>query len=185
MSAIFSKTAVSTSSAGLRKKPTYEELIKYIQDDPDTIRYPNRDAAITSNSFEFNKLVGEGFRQMAMMSDNANDKAREEVLLNRYGASEGMDLGKIEALRSRLGLSIMEHPSADELDDLPDIMTTFASSNTAASPIPTASSSPTTTKAMSRGPRFRGSTTAATTVAPPTTTAAPHQPRQQPPQQAA
>ncbi len=74
MSAIFSKTAVSTSSAGLRKKPTYEELIKYIQEDPDTIRYPNRDATITSNSFEFNKLVGEGFRQMAMMSDNANDR---------------------------------------------------------------------------------------------------------------
>ena len=28
----------------LRRKPTYEELIDYIQADPDKIRYPNRDA---------------------------------------------------------------------------------------------------------------------------------------------
>ena len=27
---------------GLRRKPTYEEVIDYIENDPDNIRYPNR-----------------------------------------------------------------------------------------------------------------------------------------------
>ena len=132
MSAIFSKTAVSTSSAGLRKKPTYEELIKYIQDDPDTIRYPNRDATIMSNSFEFSTLLGEGFRQMSMMSDFANDKAKEEALIRKFAAAEGMQLGPIRAIIDRLGLSIMEHSGGDMLDDFPDVMTAIANSTATA-----------------------------------------------------
>ena len=47
-------------SAGLRVKPTYEQVIEYIEDDPDKIKYPNRSAKFIRNTFELSKLDGMG-----------------------------------------------------------------------------------------------------------------------------
>ena len=125
MSALFSKTATSNSTAGLRKKPTYEELINYIREDPDTIRYPNRDATIMANSFEFNQRVGEGFRQLAQMSNNAQDAARTDSLLRTFASASKMDLGKLKALLDDHGLKPVEVPVGSDftvLKELPDML---------------------------------------------------------------
>jgi hypothetical protein len=125
MSSLFSKTVTSNTSAGLRAKPTYQELINYIQDDKETIRYPNRDASIMANSFEFSQLVGEGFRQMQQYSMQAYDDARGDALLRRHAAETGMHYGKLKALTKTLGVRPVEVPmGGDEhvLKDLPDFM---------------------------------------------------------------
>ena len=105
MSAIFSKRAVNTSSAGLRKRPTYEELIKYIEEDPDTIRYPNRNATIMSNTFEFNQMVGEGFRQMQQMSNRVTQQRAQESLFAEYASTHGLERGKLMELATQYGLA--------------------------------------------------------------------------------
>ena len=97
MSAIFSKTVTSNSSAGLRAKPTYQELINYIQDDKETIRYPNRDASIMANSFEFSQMAGEGFRQMQQYSMQSYDDARGDAILRRHAAETGMHYAKTQS----------------------------------------------------------------------------------------
>jgi hypothetical protein len=38
---------------GLRRKPTYEEVIDYIENDPDKIKYPNRAARTLRNTSQF------------------------------------------------------------------------------------------------------------------------------------
>ena len=84
MTTVFSKSAVSSSTAGLNKRATSEELIRYIREDPDTIRYPNRDASIAWNGFELSQHIGEGFRQMEAYSKQMYDEGRCEALLRRH-----------------------------------------------------------------------------------------------------
>ena len=49
---------------GLKRKPTYEEVIDYILRDSDIIRYPNRFAKQIRDSPWLTQLDGEGMRQM-------------------------------------------------------------------------------------------------------------------------
>ena len=53
-------TKVAMMSTGLRVTPTYEQVIGYIEDDPDKIKYPNRTAKFMRNTFELSKLDGMG-----------------------------------------------------------------------------------------------------------------------------
>ena len=98
MTSVFSKSAVSSSTAGLNKRPTYEELISYIREDPDTIRYPNRDATLAANSFAMNQTVGEGFRQLSQMTTNVQDQVKSDALLRSYATMSGADFGKLKDL---------------------------------------------------------------------------------------
>ena len=49
---------------GLKRKPTYEEVIDYILRDPEIICYPNRFAKQIRDSPWLTQLDGEGMRQM-------------------------------------------------------------------------------------------------------------------------
>jgi hypothetical protein len=49
---------------GLRKKPTYEEVINYIENDKDKIQYPDRKAKFLRNTFELSQLDGLGMQIM-------------------------------------------------------------------------------------------------------------------------
>ena len=46
--------------SGLRRKQTYEEIIDYIENDPDKIQYPNRAAKYLRNTFQLSQLDGMG-----------------------------------------------------------------------------------------------------------------------------
>ena len=51
---------VAMMSSGLRRKPTYEEVIDYIENDPDKIKYPHRAAKFLRNAFQLSQLAGAG-----------------------------------------------------------------------------------------------------------------------------
>ena len=58
MSALFSDVPYGNTIAGLRRKPTYMEVVDYIERDPDRFQYPDRKAQIMRNSFELSQLDG-------------------------------------------------------------------------------------------------------------------------------
>ena len=47
---------VATMTDGLRRKPTYEEVIDYIEDDPGKIKCPNRQAKLLRHTFQLSQL---------------------------------------------------------------------------------------------------------------------------------
>ena len=55
------------ASTGLSLKPTYNELLDYIQEDPDKVKYPNRTATILRSSFELSQLDGIGNLELEKM----------------------------------------------------------------------------------------------------------------------
>ena len=59
-SKLFSRHAISRRDLGLQKRPTYEELVNYIVEDPESVRGPDRKAKIIRNSFQLSQLDGTG-----------------------------------------------------------------------------------------------------------------------------
>lgn len=53
----FKKVINKVVPLGLRVKPNYDQLVSYIQADPERIRYPNRDAKFARNSYFFSNLL--------------------------------------------------------------------------------------------------------------------------------
>ena len=54
------KVAMRTN--GLKRRQTYEEVIDYIENDNDKIRYPDRAAKQLRNTFELSQLDGVGMQ---------------------------------------------------------------------------------------------------------------------------
>ena len=53
-------SASQSRTLGLSKKATYEDLLAYVERDPDLIKHPSREAKIVWNSFEPPQLDGMG-----------------------------------------------------------------------------------------------------------------------------
>ena len=51
---------VAMMESGLRRKQTYEDIIDYIENDPDKVQYPNRAAKFLRNTFQLSQLDGMG-----------------------------------------------------------------------------------------------------------------------------
>ena len=51
---------VAMMTDGLRRKPTYEEVIDHIENDPDKIKYPERASKFLRNTFQLSQLDGMG-----------------------------------------------------------------------------------------------------------------------------
>ena len=106
MAAKFSKTLSKASTAGLRGKPSYEELIRYVREDPETIRYPSRDATLLANSFAMSQLSGEGFRELGMLNAGIHSASVDEGLLRKCSAQEGLDFGKLKFITDKYNLKL-------------------------------------------------------------------------------
>ena len=104
MASVFSKTVSKPSTAGLREKPSYEELISYVKADPDTIRYPSRDATLLDNSFQMSQMVGEGFRELDMINSGIQTAALDEALQRKFSAQEGLDFGRLKYITEKYNL---------------------------------------------------------------------------------
>ena len=50
MASVLNAVPYALKSAGLERKPTYQEVINYIIEDPDEIPFPDRRATIARNS---------------------------------------------------------------------------------------------------------------------------------------
>ena len=69
---------------GLRKIPTYNELVDYIEEDPDTIRYPDRTAKLLRNSLELSQLDGYGMQEMERQQMEQMKMSKKRRLSDSY-----------------------------------------------------------------------------------------------------
>ena len=77
---------VAMMESGLRRKQTYEEIIDYIETDPDKIQYPNRAAKYLRNTFQLSQLDGVG--QALLEQQEVNEMAER---VNKYQLKELAD----------------------------------------------------------------------------------------------
>ena len=65
----------------LHKRPTYEDVIQYIEQDPDKIKYPNREAKFLRNSFQLSFLDTFNHELLEKQQDNLAKAriAQEEI----------------------------------------------------------------------------------------------------------
>ena len=67
---------VAMMESGLRRKQTYEEIIDYIENDPDKVQYPNRAAKFLRNTFQLSQLDGMG---QALLEQQEMNEMAERV----------------------------------------------------------------------------------------------------------
>ena len=67
---------VAMMESGLRRKQTYEEIIDYIQNDQDKIKYPDRTAKFIRNTFQLSQLDGMG---QALLEQQETNEMAERV----------------------------------------------------------------------------------------------------------
>jgi hypothetical protein len=66
------------SKYGLHKRPSYEQIVNYIQSDPVIARYPNREATILMNSPQLQNLSNEGSIDLQKQSENLSKQKQKE-----------------------------------------------------------------------------------------------------------
>ena len=91
-------------SAGLKKKPTYEELINYIRKDPDRIKYPDRQATILRNSHWLTQLDGEGWNQLETQQSLERQNAMRTMLLQHMAGAYGLNFALLQHVVQRMNL---------------------------------------------------------------------------------
>ena len=64
---------VTMMDIGMRRKQTYSEIIEYIENDQDKIKYPNRTAKFLRNTFQLSQLDGMG--QALLEQQGVNEMA--------------------------------------------------------------------------------------------------------------
>jgi len=107
---LFSDSVNQSKALGLSKKPTYEDLVAYIERDPDRIKYPNRKATIVRNSFELSQLDGMGQLEISRQHEITLMNQEAQVLLQRFAQDNDLPLGDVQAYVSNLGLvPVHEH----------------------------------------------------------------------------
>lgn len=79
---------------GLKKRHSYDELVNYIETDPNRIRYPNRAATFAERSHYMKHLGGEDYLDMEEQQlRESKQKVKEEMLRSRSGQGEGPGSG--------------------------------------------------------------------------------------------
>ncbi len=67
---------VAMMTDGLKRRQTYEEVVDYIEHDPDKIKYPNRTAKYLRNTFELSQLDGVG---QALLEQQQAAEIKEKI----------------------------------------------------------------------------------------------------------
>ena len=90
------KVAHVKNASGLKEKPTYEELINYIETNNDKIKMPDRRAQMIRRSFYLSQLDGEGLRrqeEVEKMQEAAQDR---EFLARQFARDYGFNYRDID-----------------------------------------------------------------------------------------
>ena len=88
------------SKYGLRKKPTYNSLIEYIQNDQPNIKYPNRLATQIMNSRELSKLDGVGMIGIEEQQLNLGVERQRQNQISEIATREGTTAKHIRSIKS-------------------------------------------------------------------------------------
>ena len=116
---------------GLRKKPTYNVLIDYIQNKQPTIKYPNRLATQIMNSKELTKLDDLGMGGIEEQEENIAKEKQRVILIQQQAEHEGTTAKNLISMRTKPRISKAQRKqnnnvfSSDTAQD-PDTQTTYA-----------------------------------------------------------
>ena len=72
---------------GLRKRESYDELVNYIETDPNKIRYPNSTATFIERSHYVKHLGGEDYIEMEQQQLRASKEKLKELIIQEMTTS--------------------------------------------------------------------------------------------------
>ena len=98
------KTVHVKNVSGLRERPTYEELIDYIETNNDKIKLPDRRAKFVRSSFYLSQLDGEGMRQQDQMEQMKEAMQDREMLVHQFARDYGFQFRDIDRWLQGRGL---------------------------------------------------------------------------------
>ena len=90
------KVAHVKNVSGLREKPTYEELINYIETNNNNIKMPDRRAQMIRRSFYLSQLDGEGLRRQEEMEKMQEAVQDRELLVRQFARDYGFNYRDID-----------------------------------------------------------------------------------------
>lgn len=93
---------VGINPVGLRKKPTYNELVNYIEDDPDKIKFPDRTAKYLRNSFQLSQLDGYGMQEMEHQQLQAMKQQMRDQEISRLADHLGVSASSLRTAGNEL-----------------------------------------------------------------------------------
>ena len=102
---------VAMMESGLRRKQTYEEIIDYIQNDQDKIKYPDRTARFIRNTFQLSQLDGMGQALLEQQETNEMAERVKDYQLKEL-ADQNETSKRIEDAKSKSTQTITEQPAS-------------------------------------------------------------------------
>ena len=102
---------VAMMESGLRRKQTYEEIIDYIENDPDKIQYPNRAAKYLRNTFQLSQLDGMGQALLEQQEINEMAERVKDYQLKEL-ADQNETSKRIEDAKNTSPQPITEQPAS-------------------------------------------------------------------------
>ena len=109
--------ATKLSFKGLRKKPTYEEMIDYLQNDQEVIRYPNRYAKFLRDSPWLSQMDGQGMRDMEEQQVSEMREHRKEQAIREMAMNTGQNVNEIRAEMAHNSSFAQTEGGQDEMSD--------------------------------------------------------------------
>jgi hypothetical protein len=91
---------VAMMTDGLKRRQTYEEVIDYIENDNDKIRYPDRTAEQLRNTFELSQLDGVGMQLMEQQQFREMKEREKEQLLRQIASNTSKSITEARATQT-------------------------------------------------------------------------------------
>ena len=88
---------VAMMTEGLKRRQTYEEVIDYIENDNDKIKYPDRTAKQLRNTFELSQLDGVGMQLMEQQQFQEMKEREKEHLLRQIASNTSRSITETRA----------------------------------------------------------------------------------------
>ena len=82
---------------GLHEKPSYEQIINYLEYGQEKIKYPNRDAMKLRNSPYFTQLDGEAGMDLHDFEARLEKDKLRQILIKEHSAKTGIPIGEARA----------------------------------------------------------------------------------------
>ena len=107
---------------GLRKRESYDEIIDYLENKQERIKYPNRLAKQIRNSPQLSNLLdngGEGIVQMEEQQSNAMKEEQKEHAIRQAGGTAQV-LRALDHVQQPQFFNIADSPNDSDFDDFSD-----------------------------------------------------------------
>ena len=112
---------------GLRRRESYDDIVKYIETDPDKIRYPNRKASFLEQSHYMKFLGGEDYIAMEEQQLRASkEKVKEDIIREKSGGIATSSLVRDEVRRETKTPIVVSRSSGSTQTTAPSISSSFA-----------------------------------------------------------